>query len=385
MKPNVLVVTRNLPPLVGGMERLIFHLIDELRVDYKVHVIGPVGCRNELPQDVNVHEVRLRPMVCFLLQIMLVALWLTIRYQPKIILAGSGLTAPFVWLAARLFKTRCIVYLHGLDIAVSHRIYQYLWIPFIRCFDGVCVNSNHTKKLAIQANIPHKCISVLHPGVELPKMDESLQRKIEFRKKHDFGDIPIMLYVGRVTPRKGLFTFVNKMLSDVLTRQPVAKLLVVGDNPNDAILGADNETARVQSALEVKELESHVRFMGQCSDEELGDAYFAADILIFPVQQKENDIEGFGMVAIEAAAHGLPTVAFSVGGVSDAVGNGVSGRLIVPGDNSSFVQVIVDILTKTSLLTQPTHCRNFAEKFSWERFGSQLREICWSIENRGIN
>ena len=54
--------------------------------------------------------------------------------------------------------------------------------------------------------------------------------------------------------------------------------------------------------------------LARVDDQRLSDAYFAADVMVFPVLDLPGDVEGFGMVAVEAAAHGLPTVAFAVGG-----------------------------------------------------------------------
>ena len=102
-------------------------------------------------------------------------------------------------------------------------------------------------------------------------------------------------------------------------------------------------------------------------------AYMAADVMIFPVQEIPGDIEGFGMVAIEAAAHNLPTVAFAVGGVPDAVNDGISGSLITPGDNESFALETIKFLDPHSRLR--TTSRQFAESFCWQAFGQRLRSI----------
>jgi phosphatidylinositol alpha-1,6-mannosyltransferase len=102
-------------------------------------------------------------------------------------------------------------------------------------------------------------------------------------------------------------------------------------------------------------------------------AYMAADVLVFPVQEIPGDIEGFGMVAIEAAAHNLPTVAFAVGGVPDAVRDGISGALVARGDNESFARATIKFLDPRSGLR--TDSRQFAESFCWQKFGQRLRSI----------
>jgi len=379
MKSKVLVITRNLPPLVGGMERLVWHLIDELRVDYEIHVAGPKGCKRHLPADVHVVEIPFRPMAFFLLQAKLMTIWLALRYRPRIILAGSGLTAPFVWLASRLVGARCAIYLHGLDIKVAHPLYRLFWLPFFRLFDCVLVNSRFTRQLAVDAKIPLNRIAILHPGVDLPSMDSFQVNHNSFRAHHGLGKFPVMLYVGRITPRKGLLYFVNEILPKIIQVVPEAVLVVVGDDPTNALMSIKGEYARVKIALKEKGLEAGVRFLGCCADKELENAYFAADVLVFPVQEQQNDIEGFGMVALEAAAHGLPTIAFSVGGVPDAVGNGC-GKLIAPGDTVAYAKAVIEFLEKKTTPEQVDACRTFAGSLQWPAFGARLRKICMKIE-----
>jgi len=77
------------------------------------------------------------------------------------------------------------------------------------------------------------------------------------------------------------------------------------------------------------------------------------------------------MVAIEAAAHGLPTVAFNVGGVADAVADGVSGRLIPAGDNATFDRAVRQLIENPM---NSAHARQFADRFAWHEFDAQLHE-----------
>ncbi|MFN7183667.1 MAG: glycosyltransferase [Thermomonas haemolytica] len=99
--PRILHITRNLPPLVGGMERLNWHIADELSRQAQVQVIGPRGAAALKPANVELSEVPLRPLPRFLLTSAWRALRLARRQHPQLVLAGSGLTAPAAWLAAR--------------------------------------------------------------------------------------------------------------------------------------------------------------------------------------------------------------------------------------------------------------------------------------------
>jgi len=371
-KSNILVVTRNLPPLVGGMERLLWHVIDALRHENNVHVVGPTGCREILPTDVHVVEVPSRSLTIFLFLAMLTTSRLAMHSKPSIILAGSGLMAPIVWIVARLRRVACLVYLHGLDIRVAHGIYQRCWLPFFRHFDAVVVNSDFTRRLAVEAGVPHDRIHIVHPGVELPAMENAVERARLFRAQHDLGQGPVLLSVGRMTVRKGLSCFIEHIFPKVLSERPDVILVVIGGAPVHALHGGADEPARVDRLVNDLGFKQKIRFLGQCSDTILCDAYFAADVLIFPVQESDSDIEGFGMVALEAAAHGLPTVAFSVGGVPDAVADGLSGALISPGANDEFARAVLALLQPYAKGLKKKECRNFAQTYAWTVFGEKI-------------
>lgn len=364
--------------MVGGMERLIWHMVDELRREFRVHVIGPNGCSERLPPDVSSTEIHLKPTFWYLIWTMLATLRLSLRFHPRIVLAGSGLTAPFAWLAARITGARCVVYLHGLDIEADQLVYRLVWRPFFRRFDSVLVNSRFTQDLARDIGILSERIVILHPGVAMPDFHDRLQARAVFRDHHMIGDAPLMLYVGRLTARKGLATFVRDILPQVLVTKPNAKLVVIGDEPLQALHHRGGEHQRVVQALQANNLHPHVTFLREVDDTGLNSAYFAADVLVFPVQERTNDHEGFGMVALEAAAHGLQTVAFAVGGVTDAVSDGISGNLISPGDNRAFSKAILNHLETHA--SAKTTCGDditaFAATLAWPTFGRKLRALC---------
>ena len=88
-RPRILHVTRNLPPLVGGMERLNWHIADELSHHAEVHVIGPAGAAAHKPAGVTLQEVPLRPLWRFLLVSAFAAVRAARRQRPHLVLAGS--------------------------------------------------------------------------------------------------------------------------------------------------------------------------------------------------------------------------------------------------------------------------------------------------------
>ena len=369
---RILHITRNLPPLVGGMERLNWHIADELSRHAEVRVISPTGAAAKGPEGVRLAEVPLRPLWRFLIASMLRAIHAGLRWRPDIILAGSGLTAPAAWVVARISGARACVYLHGLDAAATHPVYRRLWLPAIRRMDVVIANSQPTAVLAHEIGVAPEKIRIVHPGVQLPTAPQSAATLEAFRRRHGLGDARILLSVGRLTTRKGLREFVQQALPAIVREAPDTVLAVVGDAPVDSLLAGVQTRDSIRAAADAAGIGDHLRFLGVITDPvELACVYESAALHVFPVRQIAGDPEGFGMVAIEAAAHGLPTVAFATGGVVDAVCDWQSGLLIAPDDYSALAQAALWVLSDTPGAWQE-RCQEFAARFAWPAFGQRL-------------
>src|SRR5690606_34314553 len=115
------------------------------------------------------------------------------------------------------------------------------------------------------------------------------------------------------------------------------------------------------------QIENHILFLGVITDnKQLATIYEAADVHVFPVRHIPDDPEGFGMVAIESAAHSLPTVAFATGGIVDDVENGVSGYLV---EKDNYVELTQQVLFVLNNPLDRQMIQMFSHKFAWENFG----------------
>ncbi len=137
------------------------------------------------------------------------------------------------------------------------------------------------------------------------------------------GRLGSSVVVGRLHPRKGqLLTLqaLQMLAPDVRAR---LEYWVVGGQSK-----GNYEHLLRSAAAEKPDLA--VRFFGNIPDEELSDLYDRSDIFAMTSVNLHHSVEGFGLVYLEAAAHGLPVVAHDVGGVSEAVMEGVTGLLVPP-------------------------------------------------------
>ena len=365
------------------MERLNLHMARSLNEWTNLTVIGPQGCSSFLPNEMEVIEVPARPLWRFLLSARR-AVTRVSSHRFEFVLAGSGLTAPLARRAAKKSNARSVAYVHGLDLVARHLAYRLFWMPQLRRLDLALANSRNTADLAACRGVAGGRIRVINPGVSLPKKSQEIGS--DFRARHQLGQRPLLLSVGRLTPRKGLADFIRHALPKILYRYPDTALLVIGNEAPDALSrpGHGNRAALEKLAAEFG-MSDAVIMLGPCDDDTLSQAYFAADVHVFPIRDVPGDVEGFGMVAIEAAAHGLATVAFAVGGVPDAVESGLSGYLVQPGDYQAFSKRIDELLATCSASNWQESARTTAEKFTWEHFGTRLRKALVRDINENVS
>jgi phosphatidylinositol alpha-1,6-mannosyltransferase len=370
---TVLLVTRNFPPLLGGMERFNQRVLEQLSRSFRTAICGPRGCEAYLAPDVPVSTASIKPLAAFMTAMCVKTMRMVRRIRPDVIIAGSGLTAPVALLAGRVFGVPVIVFLYGLDLVVSNRWYQMFWLPAIRACDGFLAISQYTKSLALSKGISEERLRIVHPGVDIPPVDA--QAASRFRSEFGLGERPIILSVGRLTRRKGLIEFIENSMPDIVRAFPDAVLVVVGGEPADALAGnrgGVTEDARLAAAR--LGLQDNLLLLGSLSDAAVQAAYRASQVHVFPVRDLPGDIEGFGIVALEAAINGVPTVAFAVGGVPDAVDPKRSGRLIAPDDYTAMSTAVKDYLGSTGSAQNRTACIEFAKEFAWDRIGIILEK-----------
>ncbi|MCB1747732.1 MAG: glycosyltransferase family 4 protein [Gammaproteobacteria bacterium] len=373
---RVLVVSRNLPPLIGGMERLGQRLVAALAERHAVEVVGPPGAAAHLAAGVAVYACRSAAAAPYLVEAGLRAPWRALRSRPALVIATSGLTAPLARVAAALAGARCLVCVHGLDLVTEHPVYRALFLPAIRAADCVVANSRNTARLAVERGVPAARVRVVHPGTDLATADDAADG-VAFRRRLGLEDAVVLLAVGRYAARKGLAEFVEHALPGLVARDPRHVLVVIGDEAGQALRREGTVHGRIEAAIARSGMHAHVRLLGGRPDAELAQAYAGADVHVFPLVPVRGDVEGFGMVAVEAAAHGLWTVAFDEGGVADAVADGSCGTLVPSGDYPALIEAIRAATSAASVARQAA-CRQAAQAFAWPRYAAEMLEVVGS-------
>ena len=372
MTSSVLFITRNFPPLVGGMERLALESVRALASEWPVDLMGPRGCEQAADSAVKATGVAYRSVAAFMISGWWHGRRLARARDHSLVIGGSGLAAPLVRASARQRGAYTVCFVHGLDLVVENAFYRRCCLPALRAMDRIIANSRNTACLASDVGIQSDRIHVLNPGVQIGDEQPVSLFHSAFPQA---VDRKLLLSVGRLLPRKGLVDFVGKVLPQLVEEYPDILLVVAGGTAKNALQRVGNEAHRLAEVVSRIRMHDHVLLTGQIDGQILASLYSAARLMVFPVKDITGDVEGFGMVALEAAAHGLPTVAFDAGGVSDAVSDGVSGTIVEPGDFQRMIEVIAEYLADKPGYANASSCRTYAENYAWPRYGERLRDL----------
>jgi glycosyltransferase involved in cell wall biosynthesis len=148
-------------------------------------------------------------------------------------------------------------------------------------------------------------------------------------------DIPVVLFVGNLEPRKQVDVLLRAMQC-VQESLPQAKLLVIGSGRS---AGAEDQTERLISLSRELSLDQTVTFVGPVGDQQLLDYYVAANVFALP-----SSSEAQGIVALEAMACGLPVVASAVGGLLGTIHDGDTGFLVASGAVGPLAERLLQVL-----------------------------------------
>ena len=349
MKLKILFISRNYPPRLGGLEAFSYNLIKE----FEAH---------EITHKITLGKSYIH-LFWFLPFALLKGFYMTKKHGISFIHLCDGLLAPVGIFLKLLTDVRISITIHGLDITYRSFWYQKV-IP--RCaarLDRTICVSHSTQDECLRRGIPSSQCIVIPNGIRpeefyMPHSGDALRRKLEKMIGMPVKKETVLATVGRLVPRKGVAWFVK----EVIPRLDTSYLyLIVGDGP---------EYQRIEEILEGHHIRHRVFLLGRVSDEERNVIYNASDILIMPNITIPDDVEGFGIVAIEAGSCGLPVIASYLQGIKDAVIEGKTGYLVGECDTEGFLRKIRGMRLKKD------HVRNIVNfTFDWQQIYKQYLDV----------
>ncbi|MDD9269980.1 glycosyltransferase family 4 protein [Paenibacillus sp. GCM10023248] len=245
----------------------------------------------------------------------------------------------------------------------------------LRAANVIVVNSDFLKRL-IQRKVPscsHKVVTQ-HLGADLSQFTskwtpEGSESRLETLKKLGYENKKIILFVGRLIPKKGVHHLLDAMLQ-VIRSEPDAILLIVGS----AYYGKDTQTDYVRKLHRMgSSMPQYVRFFPYVAHNDIAKWYQLADVVAVPSAPNE----AFGLVNVEAMAAGVPVVATRSGGIQEVVDHGTTGYLINPDQIADelpryLVRVLGDVELQKVMGEQGL--QRVKHLFTWERSADQWFE-----------
>ncbi len=225
--------------------------------------------------------------------------------------------APALYRMRHPLESRLVTYAHGEEILVARSSRQLHAVAraVYRLSDLVIANSENTARL-VREEAPNARVQVINPGVDNSIAARGIQGAREYRRTHGFDDSEVLLAtVARMEARKNQ-SAVIRAVAQLRSEGCAVSYLCAGDGP---------ERPRLERLARTEGVERFVRFPGAVPEAEKWQVFAACDLHVMPSIQVGSMIEGFGMVFLEAAAAGKPSICGRTGGQLEAVNDGITG------------------------------------------------------------
>lgn len=320
-------VTRKFPPSVGGMETLaagVWRSLVAVRPD--ALKISHGGANQALVWWVPLAVLRLVGLV--------------LRGRVESVLLGDALMNAICSPLLKVLRIEHGTMVMGLDVTYQNPAYRRVVHPWLRRSSRVIAISSATADAVIAIGTPADRVSVLRLGVQAPVVtteDREAARR-ELARELSLTDELIVLTLGRLVRRKGVLWFVSEVLPSLPT------------NVHHVIAGSGEDRDLIQAAAQAGGVADRIHLPGQVDDPTWERLMRGADLFVQPNVVVPGDMEGFGLVAIEAALRGTPVAAANLEGLADAVVDGETGILLPTGEAQAWIARLNELLTDRDAL-----------------------------------
>ncbi|MPZ85428.1 MAG: glycosyltransferase [Actinophytocola sp.] len=374
--PRTLVVTNDFPPRPGGIQSYLHALATRLP-DQDLVVYAPswthhTGSHPEFDAEQPFPVIRHKA------GLMLPTPDVARRAREILRAEGCdtvwfGAAAPLALLAPQLRAAgarRVVASTHGHEVGWS-------MLPVARqalrrigsTTDVVTFVSKYTRSRFASAFGPMAALEYLPSGVDTAQFAPNFAARKEIRARYGLGDRPTAVCVSRLWPRKGQDMLI-KALPQIRKRVPEAALLLVGGGPY---------RDRLRAMAEQLGVADHVIMTGRVPWEELPAHYVAGDVFVMPCRTHGRglDVEGLGIVYLEASASGLPVVAGRSGGAPETVLDGVTGNVVDGRDVTRIAEKVGDLLADPTWATEMGEAgrRWVSRHWRWEDIATRLARL----------
>lgn len=350
---TILYITRKFLPSIGGMQKMNSRLMENIRRNAAIDDITWGYSQIFLP--VFVIKVLIKSFIYLVIK----------RRKYDLVLLGDSMLSPIGAVFKKLLHKPIVCIAHGLDVTFNSSLYQSVVMGSLKKMNRIICVSEYTKNECISRGIAASKLRVVPNGVDLPARQDSKEALNYFRNKGIviLDNTKVLLTVGRLVKRKGVAEFIKDVFVPLAREMPQVIYLVIGEG---------REAARINKIIDDNGVRNKVFVMGKVSEKVLGYAYSVAHLFIMYNIKVSDNVEGFGMVALEASSYRVPVIAADLEGIKDAVKEGENGILVPPQKPDIFLEKVICLLKDEKSRAQISNkSGDFAKCFSWQEVSNR--------------
>jgi phosphatidylinositol alpha-1,6-mannosyltransferase len=320
-RERILFLARRFPPSLGGIQTFSYQLTEHIREtrEVRLHALGREHLAN---------------LGWFVPTAYLASLIDLIR-GVDLVFFSDGVIASLAPFLRPFTKVPFVTTIHGLELTYSGGLFSRMILRGALCCDRVCVVSETTRDLAIEAGVSADRVRIAYNGIEPPVFDDaallSAREQLEHQLGLKFGEDRVVLNIGRQIPRKGVASFLENGFS------------LLEDDIHLVICGTGPESDRIKEVVASRGIGNRVHTLGHVEDITASALRHFSDLFLMPNVKYPNDVEGYGIAPLEAMYDGLPVVAFAVDALIESCREG--GYLVPEADYSAYADQIHAYLT----------------------------------------
>ena len=321
--PRPLFITRRFPPSVGGMQTLAQESWNALeqRLPGAMLVSYCGADRGGLPR------------------FFVTAFWKTLtsvaRRRIDVVIIGDVFTFVVLWPLLAVLRVPTATMAMGLDLTRGRWYYQAILRFVLPRATRVLSISHATQEVVLSYGVaPERCAVIpigstvtVHAEPDRAAMSRALRTHLGLS-----DETVVLVTLGTLVRRKGVRWFIEQ----VMPKLPSHVHYVVG--------GAGPDHDAIERAIAVTRTDDRVHLLGRVDDAQREELMCGADVFVQPNIRVAGDMEGFGLVVVEAACRATPVVASDLEGLRDAIVDGGTGILLPSGDDSAWANAITDLV-----------------------------------------
>ncbi len=359
-----LIVTRNFPPDIGGIQVLMGGLSETLLEHGPVNVFA-----DEFPESKQ-HDSKSSMKIERVKGIKLFRKYRKANLINSFIKENSNIRAIFFdhWKSCEIIdknhikktKTFCLVHAKEINHEIGSSLNKRM-IKSLLSIDFIIANSNFTKNLVINMGVDKNKVHIINPGIKKPlllnTLDTDEANKIYKLSNSSYESFPKIITVARLEKRKN-HDKILMTIKNLQSKFPKIKYISIGEG---------EEKDNLLSLVNQLNLSNNVKLMNNVPENLKFSLIASSNLFLMPSITVKKSVEGFGISFMEAASYGVASIGGKDGGAGDAIIHGKTGLICDGNSLDSIYSSVVKCFADENYLKFGKAAQKFSESFHWNK------------------